>query len=57
MTVTLYPFRYRDTRTGRWIKARYKATREEIAARYAEWKITGPAKFARMSAARSTRIA
>jgi len=44
VTVTLYPFRYRDTRTGRWIKARYEATPEEIAARHAEWEITGPAE-------------
>lgn len=38
----LFPFRYRHALTGRWIDARYKATREEIAARYAEWEITGP---------------
>lgn len=38
----LHPFRYRDRLTGRWVRARYKATREEIAARYAVWEITGP---------------
>ena len=38
----LYPFRFRDPVTGRWVKARYVAKREEIAERYAEWEITGP---------------
>jgi hypothetical protein len=36
------PFRYRDPIGGRWIRARYVATREEIAKRYAEWEILGP---------------
>ena len=40
-TIELFPFRYKDARTGRWVKARYMATREEIAARYAEWEIIG----------------
>jgi hypothetical protein len=40
----LHPFRYRDPRTGKWIRARYVATREDIAKRYAEWEITGPAE-------------
>jgi len=39
--ITLFPFRYRDTRTGKWVRARYRATREEMAARYADWEITG----------------
>jgi hypothetical protein len=38
----LYPFRYRDRLTGKWVKARYVAERREIAARYAEWEIIGP---------------
>lgn len=44
MTLELFPFRYRDPLTGRWVKARYKATRQEIAARHVEWEITGPAE-------------
>jgi len=32
----LFPFRYRDRLTGKWVKARYVAERHEIAARYAE---------------------
>jgi hypothetical protein len=44
VSVELFPFRYRDPLTGRWVKARYKATPEEIAARFVEWEITGPAE-------------
>jgi len=40
--VKLYPFRHRDPLTGKWIRARYRATHEEIAARYAEWEVVGP---------------
>jgi len=40
--LVVYPFRYKDARTGRWVRARYMAERSEIAARYAEWEITGP---------------
>ena len=41
----LYPFRYRDPVTAKWIRARYVAERHEIAARYAEWEIIGPAEI------------
>lgn len=37
----LYPFRYRDLLTGKWVQARYLAERDEIAARYAEWELIG----------------
>jgi hypothetical protein len=33
--------RYRDPRTGKWVRARHVATREEIAERYTEWQILG----------------
>ncbi len=46
-TIEVFPFRYRDARTGPWVKARYKAERTEIAARYAEWEITGPGEVRR----------
>jgi hypothetical protein len=42
VTVQLFAFRYRDLLTGRWVKARYKATRDEIAACHEEWEIIGP---------------
>jgi len=32
----LFPFRYPDRITGKWVKARYVAERHEIAARYSE---------------------
>jgi len=38
----LFPFRYRDRVTGRWVKARYVAERHVIAARHDEWEIAGP---------------
>jgi len=43
--LTLYPFRFRDPLTGKWVRARYVAERSEIAARYAEWEITGAAEI------------
>ena len=42
-SVDLYTFRYRDPRTSKWVRARYVATQDEIAQRYAEWEIVGPA--------------
>jgi hypothetical protein len=38
----LFPFRYRDPRTGKWIRTRYVADRDVIAKRFAEWEIVGP---------------
>ena len=40
--VELFAFRYRDPTTGKWIRARYRAERREIAQRYADYEITGP---------------
>ena len=42
-----YAFRYRDELTGRWVKARYKAERHEIEARYSEWEIIGEPEYRR----------
>lgn len=44
MPLLLYPFRYRDSITGKWVRARYKAEPHVIAERFAEWEITGPAE-------------
>jgi hypothetical protein len=41
MGVELYAFRFRDPVTGRWVKARYRATMEDIAATHTEWEIIG----------------
>ena len=38
----LFPFRYRDPRTGKWIRARYRAELHEIAARHTEFELDGP---------------
>jgi len=38
----VYPFRYRHEQTGKWVRARYLAGLDEIAARYSKWEITGP---------------
>jgi hypothetical protein len=43
----LFPFRYRDPRSRKWVKARYRAERSEIAARYAEWEIIGEPEMRR----------
>ena len=40
--VELFPFRYRDPRTGKWIRARYRAEWREIEKRYVEFEIAGP---------------
>ena len=37
----LYPFRFRDPVTRKWVKARYVAERHELEARYDEWEIIG----------------
>ena len=42
--IDLYPFRFRDQRTGKWVRARYLATLAELAARYREWEIVGLAE-------------
>ena len=44
-TLQLYPFRYRDQRTGKWIRARYLAKVPVIQRHYAEWELTGPAEI------------
>jgi hypothetical protein len=42
--IDLYPFRFRDPQTGKWVRARYVATLAELASRYREWEIVGPAE-------------
>ena len=41
----LFPFRYRDPVTGKWVRARYRAELREIARRHAKYEITGPAEI------------
>ena len=42
MPKELFPCRYRDPLTAKWVRARYLAERREIADRYKEWEIVGP---------------
>lgn len=44
-TIQLYPFRFRDQRTGKWIRARYLAQVPVIQRQYAEWEPIGPAEI------------
>ena len=41
----LFAFRYRDRRTGKWVRARYRDDRDQITTRYTEWEIIGPAEI------------
>jgi hypothetical protein len=43
--IELFAFRLGDPRTGKWVRARYRATLAELAARYREWEITGAAEI------------
>jgi len=44
------PFRSGNPRSGRWVKARYKPTSDEIAAHYQVWGLIGPGEVRRPSA-------
>ena len=43
--IELYPFRFRDPRTDKWVRARYVAMLAELERRYREWEIIGPAEI------------
>ena len=45
--LVLFPFRFRDPVSGKWVKARYVAGRHEIVARYREWEIIGEPEYRR----------
>jgi hypothetical protein len=40
-TLQLYPFRFRDPATGKWVRARHRMQVPEIQRHYLEWEITG----------------
>ena len=42
MPKELFPFRYQDELTGKWVRARYVAEHHVIAERYKEREVTGP---------------
>jgi hypothetical protein len=41
----LYPFRFRDAVTGKWTRARYRATLVDIAERYSDWELIGEPEY------------
>jgi hypothetical protein len=41
-TFELYPFRFRDRLTGKWIRARHRLQVPELQRRYTDWQIIGP---------------
>jgi hypothetical protein len=49
LALLLYPFRFVDPVTGKWVRARYRAERHEIAARYVNWEITGEPELRRVA--------
>jgi hypothetical protein len=46
--ITLFPFRYFDLLSRKWIKAHYVATLEELAARYDAFQIVGKPEIRRV---------
>ena len=43
----LYPFRFRDPVSGKWVRARYVAERSKIAERHVVWEIVGQPEYRR----------
>jgi hypothetical protein len=48
--VLLYPFRFVDPVTGRWVRARDRAERRELEQRYKRWEITGDPEIRHVNA-------
>ncbi len=40
-TFALYPFRFRDPLTGKWVRAWHKMQVPELQRQYSEWEVTG----------------
>jgi hypothetical protein len=51
--IVMYPFRKRDPLTGKWYRARYRATADEIAQHNGEWVIDGAPELRRALGATS----
>jgi len=43
--LAVFEFRYLESRTGKWVRARYKASLGEIRARYDRWQTIGPSEI------------
>jgi hypothetical protein len=46
----LYPFRFRDSLTGKWVRARHKLQMPELQRHYLEWEITGAPEIRHVTA-------
>jgi len=47
-TLALYPFRFRDSLSGTWVRVRHKLQVPEMQRHYAEWEITGAPEIRRV---------
>ena len=45
----LYPFRFRDPLTGKWVRARHRMQVPEMQRCYGEWEITGAPEVRRIT--------
>jgi hypothetical protein len=50
--LVLYPFRFRDPVTRKWVMARYVAERGELEQRYTEFEIVGEPEYRRVTEGR-----
>src|SRR5271155_6261081 len=48
-TLQLYPFRFRDPLTGKWVCARHKLQVPEMQRHYSEWEVTGAPEIRRVT--------
>lgn len=50
----LYPFRFRDHLTGKWVRARHKMQVPALQRAYADWQITGTPEIRHVTPASTT---
>jgi hypothetical protein len=47
-SLQLYPFRFRDLLTGKWVRPRHRMQVPEMQRHYPEWEITGAPEIRRV---------
>jgi hypothetical protein len=52
---TLYPFRFRDPLTGKWVRARHKMQVPELQRHYSDWEITGAPEMRHVTDAKAAQ--
>lgn len=55
-TLQLYPFRFRDSLSGKWVCARHKMQVPELQRHYSEWEITGAPEILHVTAVATERF-